>query len=114
MKQQRAISIRQPWVELILQGKKREEYRSQPTNLRGRLYLYAAQTPANSPAAWAGLGCEPGGLPTGRVLGSVEIVDCEWSASQQAYAYKLRHPRRLTRPRAARNAPSPRFWIPKF
>ena len=32
-----AISIRQPYVELILTGKKRYEYRSTPTNMRGRV-----------------------------------------------------------------------------
>jgi predicted transcriptional regulator len=38
----RAISIRQPWVELILRGVKKKEYRSQPTNIRERVYLYAS------------------------------------------------------------------------
>ncbi|MDA8409599.1 MAG: hypothetical protein M0001_04305 [Treponema sp.] len=38
----RAISIRQPYVELILQGAKTEEYRSMPTNIRERVYLYAS------------------------------------------------------------------------
>ena len=35
----RAISIRQPWVEQILIGKKRAEYRDRPTNIRERVYL---------------------------------------------------------------------------
>ena len=33
----RAISIRQPWAERILQGKKKREYRSRVTNIRGRV-----------------------------------------------------------------------------
>ncbi|PYQ88659.1 MAG: hypothetical protein DMG02_17325 [Acidobacteria bacterium] len=32
----RAISIRQPYVELILRGKKTREFRSRPTNIRER------------------------------------------------------------------------------
>lgn len=38
----RAISIRQPYVEDILRGKKKYEYRSRPTQIRGRVYLYAS------------------------------------------------------------------------
>ena len=37
----KTLSIRQPYVELILRGKKRQEYRSRPTHIRGRVYLYA-------------------------------------------------------------------------
>ena len=33
----RAISIRQPYVEQILRGLKKREYRSRPTNIRERL-----------------------------------------------------------------------------
>ncbi len=40
----RAISIRQPWVELIFGGEKQAEYRSRPTHIRGRVYLYASLT----------------------------------------------------------------------
>jgi hypothetical protein len=39
----KALSIRQPWAELILRGDKTVEYRSQPTKIRGRIYIYAAQ-----------------------------------------------------------------------
>lgn len=35
----RALSIRQPFAELILLGQKPIEYRSRPTNIRGRVYL---------------------------------------------------------------------------
>jgi len=58
----RAISIRQPWVELILQGTKRTEYRSRPTNIRERVYIYASLQPANQPSAWRRLGKQPGEL----------------------------------------------------
>lgn len=40
----RALSIRQPFVELILRGVKTIEWRSRPTRLVGqRFYLYASQ-----------------------------------------------------------------------
>ncbi len=51
----RAISIRQPYVELILQGKKWQEFRSRRTHLRGRVYLYASMTPKDDPLAFRGI-----------------------------------------------------------
>jgi len=48
----RAISVRQPFAELILQGKKKFEYRTQATNIR----------------------TEPDLLATGEIVGSVEIT----------------------------------------
>lgn len=43
----RAISIRQPYVEMILRGVKKVEYRSQVTHIRERVYLYASLKPGN-------------------------------------------------------------------
>ena len=37
-----ALSLRQPWTEEVMRGKKKIEYRSIPTNIRGRVYLYAS------------------------------------------------------------------------
>src|SRR3569833_2757623 len=110
----RAISIRQPWIELILQGEKREEYRSRRTKIRERVYLYASATPADSPPTWQRLNVTPGALPTGVILGSVEIVGCYWNAERKAYAYVLRHPRRLDSHLTPRNQPQPIFWRPQF
>src|SRR6266536_1861801 len=73
-----ALSIRQPYVELILRGEKLREYRSLGTKITGRVYLYASQVPADDPAAWARAGRDPGTLPSGLIVGSVEIVDCRW------------------------------------
>src|SRR3954466_12012096 len=40
----RALSIRQPWAELILRGVKTVEYRSRPTRVVGeRFWIYAAK-----------------------------------------------------------------------
>ena len=39
----RALSVRQPWAELILRGVKTIEYRSRPTRIVGeRFWIYAA------------------------------------------------------------------------
>ena len=110
----RAISIRQPYVELILLGKKKAEYRSIPTRIRERVYLYASKSPADSPKAWDRVKKLPGDLPTGVILGSVEIVDCRPDEEGQGFAYVLSKPIRFRSPRRAKNAPQPVFWRPQF
>ena len=110
----RAISIRQPFVELILRGKKKAEYRSIPTRIRERVYLYASRKPVDSPQAWKRVRKLPGELPTGVILGSVEIVDCRWDVDRQCHAYVLSKPSRFRSPRRAKNAPQPVFWRPRF
>jgi hypothetical protein len=71
-----AISIRQPYVEDILRGRKPYEYRSRSTKIRGRVYLYASKKPG-AESDWEHLEMQAGDLPTGVIVGSVEIVDCE-------------------------------------
>jgi hypothetical protein len=105
----RAISIRQPYVELILRGEKREEYRSRPTNIRGRVYLYAAMKPGDR-KFWIQVRKEPGELPTKRIVGSVEIVDCR--PTKHGYTYFLANPRRLRTHLHPQNQPQPCFWRP--
>jgi len=110
----RAISIRQPWVELILQGRKKAENRSRPTNIRERVYIYASLTPADCPAAWRSLRMRPGELPAGAILGSVEVADCRWDPVEKSFAYILRKPERLDKPLYAKNHAQPCFWRPQF
>ena len=52
----RALSVRQPYAELILRGEKKIEYRSKPTNIRERVYLYAFLDGVPFPKG--GCGCE--------------------------------------------------------
>jgi hypothetical protein len=110
----RAISIRQPWVELILLGKKKAEYRSRQTHIREKVYVYASLTPADWPPAWRSLRKQPGELRTGAILGTVEIVDCRWNDREDCYAYVLRNPKRLRAPLFPKNQPQPGFWRPRF
>jgi hypothetical protein len=46
-----------------------------PTNKRERVYIYASMTPADQ-EAWDEIGLEPGKLPTGVIVGTVEVVGC--------------------------------------
>jgi hypothetical protein len=110
----RAISIRQPYVEQIFRGIKKCEFRSVPTNIRERVWIYASLKPGPA-EAWNNLAKKPGDLPTGVILGTVEIVDCRATSRKLLdFAYVLKAPRRLRTPRRPVNQPQPVFWRPKF
>ncbi len=97
----RALSIRQPYAELILRGIKRIEYRSRPTRIIGeRFWIYAAGKKwSGASGRWAvkqadnivvpseplppwmlelaeGLRLFPHELPTGVIVGSAVIERC--------------------------------------
>lgn len=107
----RAISIRQPYVEDILRGNKKYEYRSRPTKIRGRVYLYASMSPGNE-NYWDEMDMQPGDLPTGVIVGSVEIVDCEYFEDDDCYGYKLKNPRRYKEHLTPQSQPQPLFFFP--
>ena len=90
----RAISIRQPYAELIMQGLKDEEYRSIPTRIRERIYIYASNTLEASEDYSGELGVAMTKLPRGVLVGTVEVVGCEGS-SEEGYAWILERPIRL-------------------
>jgi len=94
MKIQRALSIRQPYAEQIMRGTKKIEYRSMPTHIRERVYIYASMKPGDLDE-FAKLRCEPGDLPTGVLIGTVEVVDC--SGSDRDYEWHLARPKRLSK-----------------
>lgn len=107
-----AISIKQPFVEQILRGVKTREYRSQPTRITGRVYLYASLKPRAERAEWRKVGLSIGDLATGVVVGTVEIVKCV--KAPNGFAYVLANPKRFGRSRKPKNHPQPCFWLPQF
>ena len=75
----RALSVRQPWAELILLGHKTVEVRSKMTHLRERIYVYAGQNriePVEEARIAAQYGFDVDGLPRGVLVGTVEIIGC--------------------------------------
>ena len=109
MKIQRALSIRQPHAENILRGIKKIEYRNRRTHVRERVYIYASKTPAAA-KLFAELHCEPGDLPTGVLVGTVEIVDC--TGNEGAYKWHLAHPKRLAKRLKPTKKPQPVWFHP--
>jgi activating signal cointegrator 1 len=85
------LSVRQPWVWLILSGLKRVENRAWLTSHRGRLWLHASARLEAGVSAWRDVWVllrrrppedllptlpDLRSLPLGAVVGSVDLVDC--------------------------------------
>jgi hypothetical protein len=69
----KALSFRQPWAELILQGRKTLDLRTYTTHYRGPLAVHASQTIERQACLQHGL--DPDHLATGGLVGVVELVD---------------------------------------
>jgi len=77
---------------MILRGTKPIEYRSRKTNIRERAYIYASLTPGGA-EDFGEIGVLPGTLPTGLIIGSVEITDC--TEDDGDFEWHLAKPERL-------------------
>ena len=79
----KALSVRQPHAEAIIRGVKSVEYRSKPTKIRGRIYIYASlgrYDPEDEEDLMAKYGIgdlECSDLPRGVLVGTVELHDCD-------------------------------------
>lgn len=109
MKIERALSIRQPYAEMILRGTKKIEYRSVRTHVRERVYIYASKTPGD-PGLMAKMVRKCGELPVGVIVGSVEIVDC--TGEEGDYEWHLARPKRLAKTLEPKNHPQPLWFRP--
>ena len=109
MNKMRALSIRQPYAEQILRGKKKIEYRSRPTNIRERVYLYASLTPGY-PEDWEEMKMQTDDLPAGVLVGTVEIRDCTGKPGD--YEWHLARPERLKRNLKPKKHPQPAWFYP--
>jgi hypothetical protein len=103
-----ALSIRQPYVELILLGIKKIEFRPMLTRIRGRVYLYASLTPVED--VYEEMGAKPGDFPTGVIVGTVEIVDCTGYPGD--YEWHLARPERLIEAIKPERHPQPSWFKP--
>ncbi len=123
-----ALGIRQPWAELILRGIKTVEVRSQPTNVRGTIYLYTGRKFADIPAAGEMAerhSLDADTLPRGLLVGTVDIVGCRPCVSGDSDAacvpvsvleghqgWQLANPVRLDQPLKARFVPYGVWFYP--
>jgi hypothetical protein len=105
----RALSIRQPYAEAILTGEKKIEYRSRRTHIRGRVYVYAAKG-LGAQEDYDYMGVQPGDLPTGVLVGTVEVTDC--TDNGEYFEWHLSKPKRLPKPIKPTGVPQPGFFKP--
>lgn len=109
---ERALSIRQPHAEAIMRGIKTVEYRSGPTKIRGRIFIYAglgrysAEVEAEMMHEYGIDDVECDDLPRGVVVGTVELHDCEDGD------WYLRNPERAKTQRKPKNHPQPVWFRP--
>jgi len=128
----RALSIRQPYAELILRGEKTIEYRSRSTKISGeRFYIYASRK-------WAGVnvgeGIKASGhqgiedsqhlmpgclgpsmppLPTGVIVGTAVVSHVtNGGTGAMAYEWHLTDVQRLSKPRKPKRQPQPVWFRP--
>ncbi len=109
MERMRALSVCQPFAEQIMRGTKKIEYRTRPTNIRERVYIYASKSPRPI-EDWKGMDMRPGDLPTGVIVGTVEVVGCTGRPGD--YKWHLSNPQRLSRRLKPRKHPQPIWFYP--
>jgi hypothetical protein len=68
----KALSFRQPWADLVLQGKKSLDLRTWSTRYRGPLAVFASQTVEKDRCLEHGI--DPDRVTTGAVIGLVDLV----------------------------------------
>ncbi len=123
-----ALGIKQPWAELILQGIKTLEVRSQSTNVRGPIYLYTSQKTAREEFAVKAVEAHQlqlTELPLGKIVGSVELVDCRRATAadqrqscvseeilKNHFVWVLENPQRLSVPQPVRFLPYGVWFYP--
>ena len=111
-----ALSIRQPYAELILRGVKTIEYRSRPTRRIGeRFWIYASKSEARPLTGTLELpaGLDPAALPRGVIVGSAIIHKCERGKLPSGkFEWHLADVRRAKAMRTPTGRPQPVWFRP--
>src|SRR5689334_9920736 len=118
----RALSVVQPWAELIVRGSKTIECRPRPTYIRERIWIYAAQGRARRDTLSTITVTDDASLPRGVLVGSVDLVACRKLVPSDSlaactpidfdgYAWLIVHPERLATPIRPTGRPQPEFFL---
>lgn len=113
----KALSIRQPHAEAIMRGVKSIEFRSRPTKIRERVFIYASlgrYSPEEEAKMLAMYGisdvaCDD--LPRGVLIGTVELWDC--TGGDGDYRWHVRNPERAEKLVQPTKHPQP-IWFNPF
>lgn len=69
----KALSLKQPWAELVMQGKKKIEIRKWNTNFRGDFLIHASKSPDMD--SMNRFNFKMNELPVGKILGKAKLID---------------------------------------
>jgi predicted transcriptional regulator len=78
----KALSLKQPFAELIVSGKKTIELRKWNTNFRGEFLIHASKIPDKK--AMKKFGFE--NLPLGKIIGKVNLVGIKKYSNEKEHA----------------------------
>lgn len=109
----KAFNVDQPWAELIIQGRKKIELRSNRTSHRGLIAIRSTKTVLQNECKRLGIDCDK--VAKGMILGTVEIEEVidftqqNWEAlrnehlsadshSGERKGWRLKNPKRLETP----------------
>ncbi|MBW4478617.1 MAG: hypothetical protein KME54_17595 [Tolypothrix brevis GSE-NOS-MK-07-07A] len=85
----RAISIHAPFAYAICLGLKDEEYRTQPTKIRGWVLIHSSKNKA-SDEYFTDYGIDSATAKRGAIIGACKLIDCIGISGD--YAYCLERP----------------------
>lgn len=77
----KALSLKQPFAELILQGRKKIELRKWNTNFRGEFLIHASKVPDMNAMKKFGFS----DLPCGFIIGKAELIDVKQYKNEQEH-----------------------------
>ena len=77
----KALSLKQPFAELILEGKKKIELRKWNTNFRGEFLVHSSKNPDEESMKRFGFNQ----LPLGFILGKAKLTDVKHYASDSEF-----------------------------
>ena len=78
----KALSLKQPFAELIISGRKTIELRTWKTNFRGKFLVHASKIPDKKAMKQFGFN----ELPVGQIIGEVELIDVKEYTSKKEFA----------------------------
>lgn len=110
----KALTVKQPWASLIVEGFKDVENRTWRTHYRGPLYVHAALRDDTEASELLSLG-DP--VIRGAIIGTVEVVDCvrdsdsEW-AELDCWHWLLDYPATLDEPIPMKGSLG--LWTPRL
>lgn len=80
----KALSLKQPWAELVVSGKKKIELRKWNTHFRGEFLVHASKSPDMN--AMKKFEISESSLPLGFVIGKAKLVDVKKYENKEDFA----------------------------